>query len=136
MIFNIFIAILISLVPITLIWTLRYAISKNKISRSTTGFLSKRELASDYTIEMQQIIEKIKLLYLNRIISNIYVGNGYIRFEDYRRFHFKDLLMFPLTWNVYHIDFSSPHVLRYRGFLFAHRINLMNLEGINLFLSE
>ena len=57
MIFNIFIAILISLVPITLSGHCLCDF-KNKISRSTTGFLSKRELASDYTIEMQQIIEK------------------------------------------------------------------------------
>lgn len=134
--FNIFISLLISLTIVVFIWTIRYAISENKIKRSTTGFLSKREISSEGAVEIASILEKIKLLYLHGIISNIYVGNGYIRFEDSRRFHFVDLLKFPLTWNVYHIDFSSPQVLRYRGFLFAHRINLMNLEGIHLFLSD
>lgn len=111
-----------------LFWLLYYVAARNNIRRSTTGFPSRRELVSESDIDKQQLIEKIKLLYLHKVISNIYVGEGYIRFEDSCPYRCK--------WNVYHIDFSAPSVLRYRGFMFQYRFNLSNLEGIAFYLSD
>lgn len=111
-----------------LFWLLYYVAVRNNIRRSTTGFPSQRELISESGNDRQQSIEKIKLLYLHKVISNIYVGEGYIRFED--------ACCYCRQWNVYHIDFSAPSVLRYRGFMFQYRFNFSNLEGIVFFLSD
>ena len=123
------ITVAISLVSVVILsWLLRYTISTNRVTRSTTTFSYQRHISSDCSMDIQQVIEKIKLLYLYGRISKITYEEDLIRFEDSHA-------MNPI-WNVYIIKLSSPSVLRYRGFIMQYRINHTNLEEIVFFLSN
>ena len=108
------------------IWWLRYTISRFRVKRSLSDILSQRQLSD--TLDKQQVIEKVKTLYLHGRIANVRIEEEYISFEDAHGL--------SATWNVYFVKFSSPSILRYRGFIMRYRINLEKLESIAFFLSN
>jgi hypothetical protein len=108
------------------IWWLRYTISRIRVKRALSDILSQRQLSD--ALDKQQVIEKVKTLYLHSRIDNVFINDEYISFEDIQGL--------STTWNVYFIKFSSPSILRYRGFIMRYRINLEKLESLVFFLSN
>ena len=108
------------------IWWLHYTISRMRVKRALSDILSQRQLSE--TLDKQQVIEKVKTLYLYGRIANVSINDEYISFEDTHGL--------SSTWNVYFIKFSSPSILRYRGFIKKYRVNLAYLESIAFFLSN
>ena len=108
------------------IWWLRYTTSRVRVKRGLSDILSQRQLSD--ALDKQQVIEKVKTLYLHGHIAKVRIEDEYISFEDTHGLR--------TTWNAYWIKFSSPSILRYRGFIMRYRINLEKLESIAFFLSN
>jgi hypothetical protein len=74
-----------------------------------------------------RVMEKIRQLYLAKIITNLYLDDDYISFEDHCLNH---------VHNIYYYRFSKPGNLYYRGLFTKYHFNRSKLRSIAAFLSE
>jgi len=74
-----------------------------------------------------RVMEKIRQLYLAKIITNLYLDDDYISFEDRCLNH---------VHNIYYFRFSKPGNLYYRGLFTKYHFNRSKLRSIAAFLSE
>jgi hypothetical protein len=78
-------------------------------------------------LPIKDIIEALKLLYLNGKVHKLFINDEYISFEDRGYFQKR---------NVYYIVFTETNKIYFRGTLRVFKVNKINLETIICFLTD
>jgi hypothetical protein len=108
------------------IWGVQFLIYKMRALYRFNDIYPQRSLCGAET-DPKRLLEKIQRLYLAKLITNLYLEEDYISFEDRS--------IFP-QHNIYYIRFAKPDSLYYRGSFHKYRFNRNRLESVVAYLSS
>ena len=100
---------------------------KHKTHFILKGFYPYKLLPSTNLLPINDLIESLKLLYLNGKVHKLFINDEYVSFEDRGYFQKK---------NVYYIVFTETNKIYYRGTIRVFNVNKINLETIFFILTD
>ena len=118
------------IVPVSMVimyHIISFYLYKHKTNFILRGFYPSKLLSSTNLLPIKDIIESLKLLYLNGKVHKLFVNDEYICFEDRGYFQIN---------NVYYIKITETNKIYYRGTIRVFKINKINLETIVFILSD
>jgi len=118
------------LVPVALIIVyhiISFYLYKHKTHFILRGFYPSKLLPSTNLLPTKDLIESLKLLYLNGKVHKLFVNDEYVSFEDRGYFQKR---------NVYYIVFAETNKIYYRGTVRVFNVNKINLETIYFILTD